>query len=124
MDQAAANSGSMVEAETSAAVAAAVAAKAAGMGDEQAVHAAARAAAAAADALARGAVVFPVRSTVGLAAVDSKLQATLRRNMGEELFQSYVGALTSVDAGAHGSLTPTPPPGKYSTHAGLLRNSL
>jgi hypothetical protein len=101
----------VVEAETSAAVAAAVAAKAAGMGDEQAVAAAARAAAAAAEALARGAVVFPVRSTVGLAAVDSKLQATLRRNMGEELFQNYVGALTSVEgpAGAS-SLTPSPPP--------------
>ena len=75
------------------------------MADEQAVAAAAKAAEAAADALARGAVVFPVRSTVGLAALDSKLQANLRRNMGEELFQNYVGALTSVEGpGAASSL--------------------
>jgi hypothetical protein len=108
-DRTAADS-NLIEAETSAAVAAAVAAKAAGMADDQAVAAAAKAAEAAADALARGAVVFPVRSTVGLAALDSKLQANLRRNMGEELFQSYVGALTSVGGPATASsLTPTPP---------------
>lgn len=114
----------VVEAETSAAVAAAVAAKAAGMADEQAVAAAAKAAEAAADALARGAVVFPVRSTVGLAALDSKLQANLRRNMGEELFQNYVGALTSVEGpGAASSLTPTPPPKSSSAGAGTRGRS-
>ena len=57
---------STIEAETAAAISAAVSAKAAGMGDDQAVAAAAAAAAAAEEALARGAVVFPVRSTVGL----------------------------------------------------------
>lgn len=109
-DRAAGSDSNVIEAETSAAVAAAVAAKAAGMADDQAVAAAAKAAEAAADALARGAVVFPVRSTVGLAALDSNLQANLRRNMGEALFQTYVGALTAVGGPATAaSLTPTPP---------------
>jgi len=99
---------STIEAETAAAISAAVSAKAAGMGDDQAVAAAAAAAAAAEEALARGAVVFPVRSTVGLAAVDSRLQASLRRNMGEQLFQQYVGALTTVDGTGPG-MSPSPP---------------
>jgi hypothetical protein len=61
------------------------------------------AAAAAAEALSRGALVFPVRSTVGLQALDVGLQTQLRKGMGDPLYKQYVQALTVATG-------PTPPP--------------
>lgn len=66
------------------------------------------AATAAAEALSRGALIFPVRSTVGLEALDMELQAQLRKGMGDPLYKQYVHALTVATA-------PTPPKSGYTS---------
>lgn len=50
----------------------------------------------AAEALSRGAVVFPARSNVGMAALDVALQAELRKGMGPKNYKQYKEALTAA----------------------------